>query len=830
MDAARTWGIKTAQDEVVGQNLPPNFGANLGILAILNYSRDMIMRQATSYSLTAANLEKVITPILETVAAQNGLRPGSTFDAIAKSLPGGIKGVRFRNDGDVIAIFDVLKERYNEQQCEQEKQTALQYSPEPSGKGNATNAWKTIPASIERQAKQYVEQWQASQVQQQNAVQTAANKKWSIEAQMAEPGPLSTGRYESLSQLRDELVQMGPRPETYQRIMSLVGPENEDAVKDALSKFFQGLASALQFIYDMLVDAGLASPIDAEVVEKLMNQHPELNEQQKQAAKLAGLFLPELSSGMNTVAGAKLDKTAATAAYPAYESYGSGENRMCPKIRQPVSTYICRYHCLDGLNIDDHQTVCGEAIWRQAVMDKFSSEYRDADGNWVGGYLNKRFETHRDNAGHPALLAPGQRQAPIHEDAWSLEKRMQEMRRSESKKRGYSETPGDPKNLYNFDQHDLMKGPKNPQLSEKKVDPIAKIAETESMFEKKAGDPRFKDVPWARPEPQEGKEEPSDEDLKDVGIHPPKKKEEPWPPKNVPWDKDEKKDETEKACHSSFNLSKNKKASNSWGLKKEAWGSDPMMDNVDHGPRGVQCANCGKIMAMGAKQCDNPKCMSMNIKPYNETEALTQTKAIPKPELEIAAAADAEVVIANDIFRATKNGVTAFGETAEEAVRKLAQSLDDGLADLEPGNLEEQNDMLLDARHNKEMPVQTTNSIPEVAPAPMPEEAPAPVPMEDVDPVQPQMNVADPTPSTNEVPMEQANPVPDVVQGGESEFFPPEVIDQNGWTPDESLPENEGHVSGHELDNHMATEAAGRHPDETTEVEQQAANLGAHPE
>lgn len=37
-----------------------------------------------------------------------------------------------------------------------------------------------------------------------------------------------------------------------------------------------------------------------------------------------------------------------------------------------------------------------EAFWRTHIMDKFYREYRDEDGNWVGGYLNKRFEVDRN--------------------------------------------------------------------------------------------------------------------------------------------------------------------------------------------------------------------------------------------------------------------------------------------------------------------------------------------------------------------------------------------------------------------------------------------------
>jgi hypothetical protein len=380
--------------------------------------------------------------------------------------------------------------------------------------------------------------------------QTSFNKSRTIKAQseQIEQGPLSVGRYESISQLRDDLIAMGPRPETYERIMGMVGQENEDDAKDALASFFQGMASSLPLLYDMLVSAGMANPIDAEIVEKLMSQHPNVFDDQgeQKSAKVTGLFIPVLDSGMNTI-----NKTASSS-YPAYASHGPGENRFCPKIRKDVNTFICRNHCLDGLIVDDHQVLCGEAIWRQSVMDKFSAEYRDKDGNVVGGYLEKRFEIHHDNGGHPALLKPGTRNSPIHEDAWSIEKRMTEMRKTEGKDRGYN-TPADAKDLYNFDQHDLSKGPKNPQAFEKKKDGIAKLAITvsDSLLEKTAGDPRFKGVEWAEPEPQEGEEFFDNEDSKK------KKKDEKWTPKKLDDKKEEKK--------AGFNFAKKKKKNKGHG-------------------------------------------------------------------------------------------------------------------------------------------------------------------------------------------------------------------------------------------------------------------------
>jgi hypothetical protein len=150
-------------------------------------------------------------------------------------------------------------------------------------------------------------------------------------------------------------------------------------------------------------------------------------------------------------------KTAADQFGQQYLLYGPTEKRVCPKLRgkgggQPgsgdvVSEYVCRHHCLDGIVIDDNKTICGEALWRANVMDKYSREYVDKDGNIVGGYLNKRFEINRNVPEENKMrLKPGEIRKPRPPEMGNLESRMQAMRAAEGKKRGYrpDTNTGDP--------------------------------------------------------------------------------------------------------------------------------------------------------------------------------------------------------------------------------------------------------------------------------------------------------------------------------------------------------------------------------------------------
>lgn len=142
-------------------------------------------------------------------------------------------------------------------------------------------------------------------------------------------------------------------------------------------------------------------------------------------------------------------KTAAEQFGMQYMLYGPSEKRICPKLRgkgggqagsgDVVSEYICRHHCLDGIVIDDNKTVCGEALWRANVMDKFSRDYVDADGRPQGGYIEKRFEVNHYVPEESRMrLKPGEirKERPV-ELYGNLEARMQAMRKAKGEDRGY---------------------------------------------------------------------------------------------------------------------------------------------------------------------------------------------------------------------------------------------------------------------------------------------------------------------------------------------------------------------------------------------------------
>lgn len=121
--------------------------------------------------------------------------------------------------------------------------------------------------------------------------------------------------------------------------------------------------------------------------------------------------------------------------------------RVCPKLpkqssgMQLISTYNCRHYCLDSLVFDDDpmRVYCAETLWRKHVMDKFSREWKNENGEWVGGYINNRFYTFPtagtpDNPdvertqGNRMQLAPGERTRKPRPHEFSTERRLEEQR------------------------------------------------------------------------------------------------------------------------------------------------------------------------------------------------------------------------------------------------------------------------------------------------------------------------------------------------------------------------------------------------------------------
>jgi len=137
--------------------------------------------------------------------------------------------------------------------------------------------------------------------------------------------------------------------------------------------------------------------------------------------------------------------------------WGPNEKRFDPFYRQPVSDW----HMVErnkgfGLTVDDIWNIDYEAIWRGNIMDKYSRPYRDKEGNWVGGYIQKRFEVDKwIPETNNMQLKPGQRRKPRPPEYGVLEGRLQANRAEDDRGYGPNSDTSKP-----FNWHEASKKPK----------------------------------------------------------------------------------------------------------------------------------------------------------------------------------------------------------------------------------------------------------------------------------------------------------------------------------------------------------------------------------
>jgi len=127
--------------------------------------------------------------------------------------------------------------------------------------------------------------------------------------------------------------------------------------------------------------------------------------------------------------------------------YGPEQVRYDAFSRLPVSDWhIIERNKGFGGRVGDVWNYDWEAFWRGNIMDKYSRPYKDADGNWVGGYLEKRFEVdHWIPEGNNYQLKPGQLRKPILPEYGLIEGRLESARsKSEYAEEHKPDSQGEP--------------------------------------------------------------------------------------------------------------------------------------------------------------------------------------------------------------------------------------------------------------------------------------------------------------------------------------------------------------------------------------------------
>ena len=208
--------------------------------------------------------------------------------------------------------------------------------------------------------------------------------------------------------------------------------ENADLVKEMIEQYYDMLGDEATNPRDLEIVAGqifdyfpesVKIGIEIPAIEK---QFPAIEKQFKTINKTIEK-IAQNTVGKNKKKAYNLTKTAQHKTMDNAILWGPSQTRIDPFLHQPVSDWhIVERNKGFGLVVDDVWNIDYETIWRENVMDKYSRPYRNKEGEWVGGYIQKRFEVDKnipDASNYQ--LKPGEKRRPILPEYGNLESRLQ---------------------------------------------------------------------------------------------------------------------------------------------------------------------------------------------------------------------------------------------------------------------------------------------------------------------------------------------------------------------------------------------------------------------
>jgi len=208
-------------------------------------------------------------------------------------------------------------------------------------------------------------------------------------------------------------------------LQAIVGNEaRADHLKEGVERYYQEQDEGEKAKMAALIFADDFFPLKEKGIE-IMGQPEHYSEVDKAIKKIAQTTAKKYKAKVFN-----LKKTAQHKSLDNAILYGPGETRIDPFLHQPVSDWhIVERNKGFGLVVDDIWNIDYETIWRENIMDKYSRPYKDKEGNWVGGYLNKRFEIDRNiPEANNMQLKPGQLRKPILPEYGNTESRLQAAR------------------------------------------------------------------------------------------------------------------------------------------------------------------------------------------------------------------------------------------------------------------------------------------------------------------------------------------------------------------------------------------------------------------
>jgi len=283
---------------------------------------------------------------------------------------------------------------------------------------------------------------------------------------MGEQDSQQSFNFNSPQELQALLEQSSQDPNIVNQIVEASPADAQDLVKDSLQRFFEPGDAADKTILaaeifkaihgrgqgEEQVEGTYTSDITQASVENVINN----------VNKAIKVFAKHIASMKKTSKSYNLKKQAQQfngGSYTDFINYGPDEKRVLPYSNTGIvgNDWHVWLRGRDHNFIFDDHAVDFDTFWRGNIMDKYSQPYRNNKGEWVGGYLNKRFETdHNIPEGNNLQLLPGQRRRPYLPEFASMEARMEASRSKFAEDRGYDPSDTDSK-AYNWKEAGTVK-------------------------------------------------------------------------------------------------------------------------------------------------------------------------------------------------------------------------------------------------------------------------------------------------------------------------------------------------------------------------------------
>lgn len=203
-------------------------------------------------------------------------------------------------------------------------------------------------------------------------------------------------KFTDSAELRDWMKQQNDSEVVREKLLNEADNEQSDVIADAVKSFFETKIEEIKLDYAEVIWDNMPNSIKREspnVQENVMTTRYVPANAEK-TVKDANEHIKQLAqAGSKKTKVFNLHKTAQAKSMENVILFGPQQVYLDPFTRQPASEWsLIERNKGFGLVVNDIWNINWEELWRKNIMDKYSKPYRDNDGNWVGGYLQKRFE------------------------------------------------------------------------------------------------------------------------------------------------------------------------------------------------------------------------------------------------------------------------------------------------------------------------------------------------------------------------------------------------------------------------------------------------------